>query len=203
MNKNDKRYPLTYVMLIGILSIIISWWWIPPTYYYNSDVYISPAGMMISESYRTVPWHVSQGIPGFYGQGIYAVYNSWPPLNFLALAGWQECFGTDVLSSRWMYVIVKLLTDLLCFIILFRITKNKIVSFIATGVFLIFPYRILYSLLLFSDSWVLLFGALITLLLIRAIKQGRLFRTGTIFGIGLLTGIGTLFSWQVFFYLPA
>lgn len=203
MRKNEKTSVALYAAFICFISLLASYLTLPHGYRYNSDIFISPVGMMISESYRTVPFAISNGIPGYYTQGVYFIYNSWPPLNFLVLAQWQELFGTDVTTSRWLYIFVKLATDLLCFITLLRIFKRTNISFFSALIFSLFPYHILYGQLIFCDSWILLFGWVITAQLVSAIQKNTLYNNKTIFLMGLVTGIGVLFSWQVFFYLPA
>ncbi|MCL6098101.1 MAG: hypothetical protein M1391_05975 [Bacteroidetes bacterium] len=194
-------------IVVFVLSLGINILFMPNGFRFNHDVVLSTQGLLIADSYKSVPLEISSAIPGYIYQGSFIRYANWPPLHFITLNIWQSICGYSLLSGRLLSILVTSITIPIFLILLLKVTNNKKLSFIGSIIFLFFPFRLLYGSLIFSDIWVPFFGcsALLFKFMIeektKVISQVKKITNFTL--LGLYLGIGTLYSWQTFFLLPA
>lgn len=194
------------LLIVFAFSVIVNLIFLPTDFRFNHDAVLSPTGLLMTESYKNVPFDVSLSIPGFYFSGDFIRYANWPPLHFITLNIWDSLFGCSLFINRLFSVLVSSLTVLFLNLLIIKLTDNKRLALIGSIIFFFFPFRLLYSSLIFCDIWVPFFWTSGLLLkLISDEKSNDSSITKKYFYsilLGLYLGIGTLYSWQTFFMLP-
>lgn len=179
-----------------LFSLVLIYTAIPAIFSYNSDINISPIGLALAEGYQELPFSLTNGQAGYINNGIFSVYNHWPPLGFYMLSLWRSIFGNDIIVARLFYLCLQGLNLVLLNLLLHKY-KCSLNSRLACLIIVsILPFRLIYSTLIFADLWVLTFwlGALLTY----HPKESK-----KVYLPIFILLFGTGFSWQVFFMIPA
>ncbi|MCC7158845.1 MAG: glycosyltransferase family 39 protein [Ignavibacteria bacterium] len=163
-------------------------------------------GVAIGSICLTYPFGRDQGIYAYAGKMLLEgkmnysyVFDLKPPGIHFLFAASQFILGESMFNTRIFDILWQSLTAFILFIVSFRMTGNKVLSIIASFIYLMLYFRLDYWHTLQADGMLNLPFAISVLLLILSNERHSFLK---IFFAGVLLGIALIFKYTIAAFLP-
>ena len=164
---------------------------------YDSDVLLSPVGVSIAKNFNDPAPNMEKGFQGYIQDGEHRSYANWPPLGFVSLSTWLQLPHKNAIAhSRLFSLIIYSVCSLLLFMLLLKNGVSVMTACFSSIIFIVLPFHLRYSDLIYVDIWLPLFWLLMGLAYIGT-------RLKYYWIILVLGGVGLQFMWFIPFLLPA